>query len=278
MTTVTDTAPVPEAVPALWPDAAADDVAISVVGLSHWFTTEDSTLEVLRDINLDIQKGQFVSLVGKSGCGKSTLLNIFAGLLTPSSGRLYIADQERREYDLPKRSYITQDTRLLPWRTALANVALPLELHGVPKKERLARARDLLGLVGLSDAGDQRPDQLSGGMRQRVAIAQSLVYDPSVLLMDEPFGALDVWTRESLHDVLFDVYTEIGTTVVLVTHDVNEAVSLSDRIIALAPRPGRILADYTISGDHRPRRGDVIHEPVYAELTHDIRADLGHAG
>ncbi len=274
MTTLTDTPPAT----ALSPERASDDLAISVVGLNHWFEAEGSSLEVLRDINLDIPKGQFVSLVGKSGCGKSTLLNILAGLLTPSTGTVHIADQERREYNLPKRSYITQDTRLLPWRTAIANVALPLELHGVPKRERLDRARDLLALVGLSDAVDQRPDQLSGGMRQRVAIAQSLVYDPSVLLMDEPFGALDVWTRESLHDVLFNVYAEIGTTVVLVTHDVGEAVSLSDRIIALAPRPGRILADYTVSGDHRPRRGDVIHEPVYADLTHNIRADLGHAG
>lgn len=254
------------------------DQAIAIERLSHWFQAEDGPLEVLRDIDLRIGKGEFVSLVGKSGCGKSTLLNILAGLLTPTYGTISITTPPRSGADLPLRSYITQDNRLLPWRSALQNVALPLELHGVRRSERLDRAHALLERVGLGDAVQQRPDQLSGGMRQRVAIAQALVYDPPVLLMDEPFGALDVWTREALHDLLLEVQAEFGTTVVLVTHDVSEAVSLSDRIIALAPRPGRILGDYSIRGDTRPRRGEALHEPGYAELVRQIRTDLAASG
>ena len=247
--------------------------AISVRGLSHAFASDTAVVEALRGISLDIPAGQFVSLVGKSGCGKSTLLNILAGLLTPTSGEITVHGSGLP--GLPNRGYITQDTRLLPWRTALQNVALPLELHGVGRRERLERARRLLERVGLGDALDQRPDQLSGGMRQRVAIAQALVYEPAVLLMDEPFGALDVWTRESLHDLLLDVQAELGTTAILVTHDVGEAVSLSDRIVTLAPRPGRILGDYTISGSGRPRRHDALRDDVLADLQHRIRRDLG---
>jgi NitT/TauT family transport system ATP-binding protein len=258
--------------PAAGPDGGP---AISVRDVGHAFAADAAVVEALRGISLEIPAGQFVSLVGKSGCGKSTLLNILAGLLTPSSGQISVRGSGLP--GLPNRGYITQDSRLLPWRTALQNVALPLELHGVRKKERLDRARRLLERVGLGDATHQRPDQLSGGMRQRVAIAQALVYEPAVLLMDEPFGALDVWTRESLHDLLLDVQAELGTTAILVTHDVGEAISLSDRIVTLAPRPGRILGDYTIAGSKRPRRHDALRDDVLADLQTRIRRDLGAA-
>lgn len=249
---------------------------IVIRGVSHSFGSGDGRAEVLRDIDLEIAPGEFVSFVGKSGCGKSTLLNVIAGLLTPDEGEVAIS---RAEDDangaLPRRAYITQDDRLLPWRTALQNVALPLELHGVPKAERLERSRELLSRVGLEAAADRRPSELSGGMRQRVSIAQSLVYRPAVLLMDEPFGALDAWTRESLHELLLGVQSELGTTTVLVTHDVNEALGLSDRVITLAPRPGRVLTDYSLAGHPRPRSFRDLQTPFFVKAHEAIRTDLG---
>ncbi|GIF75926.1 ABC transporter ATP-binding protein [Asanoa siamensis] len=244
---------------------AAPDVrggSIAIRGLGHAF----GTVEALRDVDLDIAAGEFVSFVGTSGCGKSTLLNVIAGLLTPTSGTVTISGA------LPRRAYITQDDRLLAWRTALQNVAFPLELHGVPKRERLERARELLARVGLADAVDRRPHELSGGMRQRVSIAQALVYRPAVLLMDEPFGALDAWTREALHEVLLDVRAELGTTTVLVTHDVYEALSLSDRVVTLAPRPGRVLRDHSLRDHPSPRD---LRSAALLDLHETIRADLG---
>lgn len=249
---------------------AATGGRIVVDHLTHAF----DDLDVLRDITLSIGAGEFVSLVGKSGCGKSTLLNILAGLLTPTSGTVEISRVEVAS-KLPRRAYITQDDRLLPWRTAVQNVALPLELHGVGKRERLTRALDLLDRVGLADFARRRPSELSGGMRQRVSIAQALVYEPAVLLMDEPFGALDAWTRESLHELLLDVQADLGTTTVLVTHDVFEALGLSDRVITLAPRPGRLLGEYVLPASARPRTHRDLQHGEFADLHEKIRADLG---
>ena len=247
---------------------------IVVENLTHVFDSDEGPVEALRDVTLEIAPGEFVSFVGKSGCGKSTLLNILAGLLTPTTGGVTITRLDTGS-TLPQRAYITQDDRLLPWRTAVQNVALPLELHGVPKKERLARAYDLLDRVGLADFARRRPSELSGGMRQRVSIAQSLVYGPAVLLMDEPFGALDAWTRESLHELLLDVQAELGTTTVLVTHDVFEALGLSDRIVTLAPRPGRLLGEYVLPASPRPRTHRDLQHGEFADLHDRIRTDLG---
>jgi NitT/TauT family transport system ATP-binding protein len=249
---------------------------ILIQGVGHVFPSDTGPVEALRDIDLRIAPGEFVSLVGTSGCGKSTLLNIVAGLLSPTRGTVTITPAAQdADARLPRRAYITQDDRLLPWRTAVQNVAFPLELHGVGKRERLARAHELLDRVGLADFAQRRPSELSGGMRQRVSIAQALVYRPAVLLMDEPFGALDAWTRESLHELLLDVQAELGTTTVLVTHDVFEAMGLSDRIITLAPRPGRILREYVLTDFPRPRSHRELQTPHFVEIHEQIRADLG---
>jgi len=249
---------------------------ISITGINHTFDSDEGSVQALQDINLDIAPGEFLSLVGTSGCGKSTLLNIMAGLLTPSSGSVTInCAPNDANAKLPRRAYITQDDRLLPWRTAVQNVAFPLELHGVGKSERLDRAHALLKRVGLDEFAKRRPSELSGGMRQRVSIAQALVYRPAVLLMDEPFGALDSWTRESLHELLLGVQLELGTTAVLVTHDVPEALALSDRVIVLASRPGRILRTYSLQEYGRPRTRQELQATHFAEAHDQIRADLG---
>ncbi|QEO14837.1 ABC transporter ATP-binding protein [Agromyces intestinalis] len=243
--------------------------------VDHDFAADAGIVPALRGVSLDIAPSEFVSLVGTSGCGKSTLLNIVAGLLTPTHGSVTIGRAVKEADGLPQRAYITQDDRLLPWRTAKQNVELPLQLHGVDREERAERAIAILRRVGLGDFADRRPHELSGGMRQRVSIAQSLVYHPAVLLMDEPFGALDAWTRDSLHDLLLDVQAELGTTVVLVTHDVGEALALSDRVVTLAPRPGRILAEYSLADRPRPRSHQTLRDEFFADVHQRIRADLG---
>jgi len=218
-----------------------------------------------------VEPGQFVSLVGPSGSGKTTLLNILAGLLTPSRGQVTITGVEAHG-KAPLVGYMTQHDTLLPWRTALKNVAFPLELAGVPKKDRLARAGALLDRVGLADFGGHYPYQLSGGMRQRVSLARALIYGPPVLLLDEPFGALDSTTRLALHQVLLEVANDLGTTVLLVTHDLAEAVSLSDRVLALAPRPGRVVREYPIprSSGRREVR-DIYSDPDLIALHNELR-------
>jgi len=250
-------------------------------GIGHdYVSTTGERIQVLDDVTLTIEPGEIVSFVGRSGCGKSTLLNILAGLLTPSRGTLDVSAaragaESRFGRSLPGRAYITQDDRLLPWRSALANVELPLELHHVDKTLRSEAAEEILGRVGLGDSLRRRPFELSGGMRQRVAVAQALVYDPAVLLMDEPFGALDAWTRGSLHELLADIQGDLNTTTVLVTHDVFEAISLSDRVITLSSHPGRVIRQFVIPrSDERPRSHQALQEPEFQRIHEGILADL----
>ena len=223
-------------------------------------------------IDLTVSAGQFVALLGPSGCGKSTLLRLIAGLETPSSGVIEWTDGKP-----PRLAYVFQDAHLLPWRTAVANVALPLELAGVDKAERQARAMLALASVGLADAGGRYPAALSGGMRMRVSLARALVTRPSVLLLDEPFAALDELTRQQLDDLLRQRFLTDGLTVLFVTHSVAEAVYLADRAIVLSPRPAGIVYDAAVDLP-RDRRDDLRTTPHFAAALRPVHAALAKGG
>ncbi|MGW0333360.1 ABC transporter ATP-binding protein [Streptomyces sp. NPDC003011] len=213
---------------------------IRVRGMSKSYAGRRGTVEALRGIDLHVREGEFTAVLGRSGCGKSTLLRVLAGLLPPSAGEVTIADEPVRE---PRRdvAILFQRPALLPWRTALDNVLLPVVVRGRPTPGHRAAARESLLRVGLDAPFHTRlPHELSGGMQQRVALCRSLMQRPRVMLMDEPFSALDALTREELCEVLQRVHMEHGATVVLVTHSIEEAVLLADRVVVLSPRPGRI--------------------------------------
>lgn len=213
--------------------------ALSLNGLGKHF----GALEVLRDISLDVAQGEIVALLGTSGCGKSTLLNIISGLLKPDRGSFAIEGEPAEQFhDWQRIAYMFQEDRLLPWRSVQANVAFGLEASSLGRQERAERVAKMLQLVGLDDFANAWPHQLSGGMRSRVALARSLVVQPQILLMDEPFSKLDPQTRTQMHDELLRLQGLTAMTVVFVTHDVEEAVVLADRVIVLEPRPGRIRA------------------------------------
>jgi NitT/TauT family transport system ATP-binding protein len=202
----------------------------------------------LKDTSFSVNRGEFISLVGPSGCGKSTILRIVAGLGSLSAGSVSVAGrppaQARRErHDM---AFVFQDATLLPWRNVSRNVELPLQLRGMPRAERSLRAREALDVVGLNDVATEYPRQLSGGMRMRVSIARALVARPHLMLMDEPFGALDELARERLNVELLRIVAHAGWTVLFVTHNVFEAVFLSSRVLVMSPRPGRIIADIPI--------------------------------
>jgi NitT/TauT family transport system ATP-binding protein len=217
----------------------------------------DNGILALDGISLTVRQGEFLTLVGASGCGKSTLLNLVSGLDRPTSGSVEVDGQA---------AFMFQEHALFPWLSALDNVATPLRLKGVGRKDREAQARDYLAAVHLADFADRRPHELSGGMKQRVAIARTLATHAPVLLMDEPFGALDAMTRDLLHDELESIWRERNLTVLFVTHNVREAVRLGDRVVLLSSRPGRIVAEYDVAID-RPRR---IEDRVVAELAGQI--------
>ncbi|MEU6295175.1 ABC transporter ATP-binding protein [Streptomyces erythrochromogenes] len=208
----------------------------------------------LDGIDLEIRSGEFLVVVGPSGCGKSTLLDLLGGLSTPTSGRILLDGKPVTGPGLD-RGIVFQQYALLPWRTALGNVEFGLEATGVPRRERRARAKEFLDLVGLTGFEDRHPHQLSGGMRQRVAIARSLAYDPDVLLMDEPFAALDAQTRESLQDELRRIWQRTGKTVVFITHGIEEAVYLGQKVAVMTSRPGRIKEIVPVSFSERPGTG-----------------------
>jgi NitT/TauT family transport system ATP-binding protein len=215
--------------------------AVELRSVSKTFAVRKGTVSALEDITLTIERGEFVSLIGPSGCGKSTMLRIIADLIEPSSGDVEVNGKPARRARLDRDYGIAfQQAGLLDWRTVLANVELPLELHGTDRSKRRARARELLDLVGLSEFTSHRPQQLSGGMQQRVAIARALAESPELLLMDEPFGALDEMTRERMQSELTRIAAETGAAVVFVTHSIPEAVFLSHRVVVMSPRPGRI--------------------------------------
>ena len=225
--------------------------------------------KVLDEFNLSVKPGEFVSLIGPSGCGKTTALRIVAGLLTPSNGNVTVNGKDSSGPSRDK-AIVFQHFNLFPWRTALDNVAYGLEIHGMKKAERLQIAREYLDLVGLSRSEKQFPAQLSGGMRQRIGIARALAINPKLLLMDEPFGALDALTREYLQGQLAKICEERKLTTLFVTHSIDEAIYLSDRVVVMGVQPGRIIAEYPIN--LRKPRADYNFraEPDYARVREEI--------
>jgi len=233
--------------------AAVTRALVAIQGVSQRFGVDGASIAALDSISLEIPDGQFVALVGPSGCGKSTLLSLVAGLRTPTSGTV-LCDGEPITAPMPRKvGMIFQEANLLPWLSAADNVAFPLKLRRVPRAERLDAARRMLALTGLAGFEDRLPHQLSGGMKQRVAIARGLVQNPAVLLMDEPFASLDEQTRMVLGDELLRIWSETRKTVLFVTHSLNEAVYLADRVVVLSARPGRVVDDVAVDLP-RPRR------------------------
>jgi len=220
---------------------AQGPIAVKATDVGKTFATKGGDVVALTGIDLEVAAGEFVSLIGPSGCGKSTLMRLIADLDESTSGSIEVFGKTPSKARVDQEYGIAfQQAGLLPWRTVAGNIALPLELHGVDKAARAARVTELAELVGLSDFVDRYPDQLSGGMQQRVAIARAFAEHPRLLLMDEPFGALDEMTREYLQAELARIAAETGAAVVFVTHSIPEAVFLSDRVVVMSPRPGRI--------------------------------------
>jgi NitT/TauT family transport system ATP-binding protein len=226
-----------------WVDRTLDDITLT--GISRSFALGDSRVEALDGIDLHVPAGQVAAIVGPSGSGKSTLLRLIAGLLPPDEGAVQVGERVVDGPD-PRVGLVFQEPRLLPWRSALDNVSYPLELAGRPRAEREARAQQLMSLVGLSGFEDALPAQLSGGMKQRVALARALTLEPRVLLLDEPFGALDALTRDRLDAELLGLWERLGATIVIVTHSIPEAVFLADRVLVLSARPGHVVADVPV--------------------------------
>ncbi|MFN8721836.1 MAG: ABC transporter ATP-binding protein [Rhodospirillales bacterium] len=258
---------------------APDRPVVEARGLSLTFTTADGPVYALSDVDLTVGDGEFVSLIGPSGCGKTTLLRVIADLERPTGGTITVngvapeAARLRRDY-----GYVFQAPALYPWRTIEGNVTLPLEIMGLSRAERRARARAQLDLVNLSGFERKFPWQLSGGMQQRASIARALSFDPRLLLMDEPFGALDEIVRDHLNEQLLKLWAKTKKTVVFVTHSIPEAVFLSTRVVVMSPRPGRIID--VIDCDFGPDRSLEIREtPEFLKVAHRVREGLraGHS-
>ncbi len=251
------------------------DGEISIKGLNMQFHTDKGdTVTALTDVNLDIKNGEFVSLLGPSGCGKTTLLRIIADLLEATSGSVSVGGISPREARLARKlGMVFQSAVLYDWRSVLKNVELPLEIMKVPKGERRDRAEHMLEIVGLSDFRNSYPYELSGGMQQRVSIARALAVNPKILLMDEPFSALDEFTREKLHDDLLAIWRENRMTAVFVTHNISESVYLSDKVVVMSPHPGRVSAVLDINLP-RPRRAEMRECKEYYDYITEIRSDF----
>ncbi|MFM7224373.1 MAG: ABC transporter ATP-binding protein [Actinomycetota bacterium] len=244
------------------PDAPPEALAaVALRGVAKAYGRDDRRTVALEGIDLTVRRGEFVCLVGASGCGKTTLLNLLAGLDHPTSGRVQVAG---------RTALMFQEAALFPWLTAAGNVDLALRLRKVPRRERPDRVAALLGAVQLGEFARKRPHELSGGMRQRVALARAFAQDADVLLMDEPFGALDAMTRDLLHDELERLWADRSLTVVFVTHNVREAVRLGDRVVVLTSRPGRVAEEFRVDFE-RPRR---IESPEVSTLAGTITARL----
>jgi NitT/TauT family transport system ATP-binding protein len=238
---------------------------VTVSGVSHTYQSEGQDVPALEDISFDIPPGRFVSLVGPSGCGKSSLLMMMAGLLRPTLGTIRIGDHLQSEPDPARVGVVFQDASLFPWLTALRNVEFPLFLRGVDRATRRAKAQAALSLVGLLPFADSFPRELSGGMKQLVSIARGLVQDPPILLMDEPFASLDEQTRMFMGDELLRIWDRTGKTIVFVTHSLSEAVYLSDEVIVLSGRPGRVLHRVRV-GLPRPRSLETMSRPEFLSV------------
>lgn len=220
--------------------------------------------EAVRDVSFTVPGGEFICILGPSGCGKSTLLGALAGHIPVSEGALQVDGVPVRGPN-PDRGIVFQHHTLFPWKNVRENVAFGPKMRGVAKAERMQQARHILESVGLSDFADRYPRQLSGGMQQRVEIARVLVNNPRLLLMDEPFGALDALTRIMMQELLLDIWERVRTTIVFVTHDIDEALFLADRVLVMSPRPGRLIEDIRVPFA-RPRRTDIIAEPEFGRL------------
>ncbi|KQT88805.1 ABC transporter ATP-binding protein [Methylobacterium sp. Leaf466] len=248
-------------------NAITSDAIVTITSLSLAYEREGRRNVILEGLDLTVRRGEFVVIVGESGVGKSTVLRVLIGLARPSGGSVRL--DTRPDCRTPM-ALVFQDARLLPWRRVASNVAFGLEGSGLSGAQRLEKAREMLALVGLSDFADRWPHQLSGGQRQRVAIARALAVDPDVLLMDEPFSALDSFTREGLQEELQRIQARTAKTILFVTHDIDEAVTLADRVVVLAGSPGRVAADMTIAVP-RPRRR---RDGALLEAARQLRAEL----
>ncbi len=264
------------------PGVATDlrDPIISIRGVGHVFRTKGRRVEALQKTDLDVRSGEFMTIVGPSGCGKSTLMNIIIGLYRQTSGEVFFKGQPHAGVNR-KIGYVTQADNLYPWRTLRQNVEFPLEVRGVSPAERKDRAEHMIARVGLRGFEACYPHELSGGMRQRANIIRTLVYDPEVILMDEPFGPLDAQTRLILQNQLLELWQEERKTIVFITHDLGEAVALADRVVVMSARPGRIktLSDVPID---RPRdlfelHADPVFQRTYREMWSSLEEEVKKA-
>jgi NitT/TauT family transport system ATP-binding protein len=255
--------------------AGADDALLRVEGLHKRFATRDGPVIAVEEMSFSVAPGEFVSIIGPSGCGKSTVFNIIGGLLGDYEGRVTVAG-ETISGTHPAIGMVFQEESTFPWRTVVDNVAFPLEIAGVPKAQRLEQAAHFVELVGLHGFERRYPSELSGGMRQRVAIARTLASKPRILLMDEPFAALDEQTRLLLGDKVLQIQQELKQTTLLITHNLTEAVQLSDRVLVMTYRPGRLKRTVDIDLPH-PRDSEVVSSEAFghyvAEIWHDLREE-----
>jgi NitT/TauT family transport system ATP-binding protein len=247
---------------------------LNVHQLSKTFVTPGGSVNALEDLTFSICAGQFVTIVGPSGCGKSTLLQLLAGLMSTSSGRVELRDEWIKGPRPDEICVVFQEPWLLPWKTALENVEFPLQLRGIKPSQRRERALTKLELVGLSDASSRLPHELSGGMRQRVSIARALVQNPSLLLMDEPFAALDEQTRTKMGHELLTIWEKTNQTIVFITHGLTEAIYLADEVLVMAARPGRIIERFAVPLP-RPRLIEMIGTQEFGRLRNSIWQLIG---
>ncbi|GAB6929497.1 ABC transporter ATP-binding protein [Paenibacillus sp. JCM 10914] len=248
---------------------------IEISGVSKWFRRHGEEIAAMRETSLSIEEGRFVSIIGPSGCGKSTLFNIIAGLMPPSTGKV-LADGQDIVGKTGYVGYMLQKDMLLPWRTILDNIILGMEVRGIPYKEATERALPLMEKYGLKGFDKHYPRELSGGMKQRAALLRTLLYDRDIILLDEPFGALDAQTRLTMQNWLLQIWEDFGKTVLFVTHDIDEAIYLSDDIYVFSSRPGRIKSKITVTME-RPRKTEDMTSPAFMELKHHLM-DLLSAG
>lgn len=242
------------------------DVAVQVRDLGITFGSAAGPLTVLDGFDLSVGKNEFVSLIGPSGCGKTTVLRCIADLVTPTSGEVSVNGMTPKQAVKERHiGYVFQSATLLEWRNVLKNVLLPLEMAGVSRKDALPKAEAMIERVGLSDFVKHFPRQLSGGMQQRVAIARAMVLEPDIILMDEPFAALDEITRDDMNQWLTEIFMTTDSTVLFVTHNIREAIQLSDRVVVMATRPGRIIEEYHVSFP-RPRTTDQLFSQEFNDL------------
>ncbi len=254
------------------------DTVVSAQNLSLTFQTADGPVHALKDVSLDIEAGDFVSFIGPSGCGKTTFLRVVADLVQPTGGDVSVNGMTPEQARKARAyGYVFQAASLLPWRTIEKNIAVPLEVMGVSKAEQAGRIERVLDLVDLAGFGKKYPWQLSGGMQQRASIARALAFDADLLLMDEPFGALDEIVRDSLNEQLLDLWARTNKTVLFVTHSIPEAVYLSTRIVVMSPRPGRVH-DVIESTLPKERPLDIRESPEFLKIAHRVREGLraGH--